>query len=307
MSPERQWSSPAKRLRLFWIFIILAVPLMVVMVAYAYGFRIDPNSNKILQTSALAIETTPSNAVVVLNNQPAANATPYISTLLPGQYTVVVQKSGYKPWQKQLLFEERKSVIFPDVLLFLDTSPVARDTTPNDPPAEYTSLIAVDDEIKELYRNNNWLRDTALRIIDGPWDVVVDTSTRTSYLVENLQDFAPDISFPAVVIDAEWTRDTVAVLATESELLVFHPSQKQSDVVHRQSQRILDVEWHVDGGYIFFSDDNGIYALELDDRDHRQLWQLSTLPSPTQLQLNARGDRISFISDRQWYDLQLYD
>ncbi len=286
---------------------------MVFVVAYALGYRFDLNSKKILQTTALAIETTPDNAVVLLNGQPATDPTPFISTLSPGQYAVAVQKNGYHSWKKQLQFEQGKSLIFPNVVLFKQGEPTPRDPLPSDPAAEYTPLTTVNKEMELLYRTQRWLGEDILRIITGPWDVVVDTSTRTSYIVEDSTRFSSALSYTAVFIDAEWMRDTTAVFASDFELLLFSPvlqtdqMQNRLNVIHRQSNRLLDVEWHPDGGYIFFSDASGLYALELDERDHRQLWQLSTLPSPTQLQVNTRGDELSFISNRQWYDLLLYD
>ena len=81
------------------VLFLIATPLLVL---YARGFKFDFNTRQIVKTGALVVKTEPTKADVFLNDKKQADPTPStIRFLLPGDYTVRVEKSDYQPWTKR--------------------------------------------------------------------------------------------------------------------------------------------------------------------------------------------------------------
>ncbi len=73
------------------------------LLLYLQGYRYNPSKGKVERTGAVAAETEPQGATLVLNGTVQQRPTPVTAQPLPpGDYDVVLQKTGYQTWHKRL-------------------------------------------------------------------------------------------------------------------------------------------------------------------------------------------------------------
>lgn len=81
------------------ILVSLFVLVVVLVIAYARGYRLNPQEGTITSTGILSINSSPKAAKILLNGV-LEGATDTNLTLPFGTYTVEVQKEGYTSWKK---------------------------------------------------------------------------------------------------------------------------------------------------------------------------------------------------------------
>ncbi|MEI6326965.1 MAG: PEGA domain-containing protein [Candidatus Roizmanbacteria bacterium] len=80
---------------------IVFVALLVGIVGYARGYRLDVSNTVITSTGLVAVTSTPRSAKVYVNSE-LKGITDLSLNLSPGTYTFTVVKEGYFPWQKTI-------------------------------------------------------------------------------------------------------------------------------------------------------------------------------------------------------------
>jgi len=134
-----------KKFRIFLIifftlaFIITAPPLIF----YAKGYQFDFRTHRLTKTGNLFIDSYPRDALVVVNGKTSIEHHWYdsllfykdifgmvkrqgttaslISNILPGQYSVEVQKNGYHSWNKKVEIKPNQTTSFQFIQLFLNS------------------------------------------------------------------------------------------------------------------------------------------------------------------------------------------
>ncbi len=96
----------------FYCLIAVFVLLGAYLVITAQGWVLDFKSMKIVETGALFLKYSPTDALVEINGE-RSNASPgllssgvFISKLVPGEYKVKVEKTNYLPWEKTFKVDE---------------------------------------------------------------------------------------------------------------------------------------------------------------------------------------------------------
>jgi hypothetical protein len=91
------------RFSLIGIGIIIFVIITPLLVFYARGFVFDVSNWHIVKTGALVVKTIPTKAEVYLDDKLQSALTPSsIRFLIPGDYNVRLEKTGYQSWTKRL-------------------------------------------------------------------------------------------------------------------------------------------------------------------------------------------------------------
>lgn len=289
---------------LFWVFIAISIPLAIAIVAYAAGYRFDKQTGSIVETSAIAIHTVPRQAQVLLNNELQSSTTPFIETLAPGEYTITVQKDGYRTWEKQMTISPGESLLFPEITLLAQSLPesVSNNEVANTQNETIRELSATE---KEYYESQQWKSVDTLRAIDGPTDLLIDEITDTTYFLTDLTAFDSGEALSLTVTDAEWLEHQL-LYTNGLELWVYDSKNKTSYLLLRQTALIHSVTWHPDANIIIYSDTNGIHALELDERDMRQRWTLvEGTESASNLSVLDRGKTLVYAIGDDYFELTL--
>ena len=85
------------RLLLFGLF----VAILILVITYARGYRLDVKKKLVTATGIIAISSSPKAAKVYVNGE-LKGVTDINITLPPGKYTIEVKKDGYMDWKKNI-------------------------------------------------------------------------------------------------------------------------------------------------------------------------------------------------------------
>jgi hypothetical protein len=89
---------------------------------------------------------------------------------------------------------------------------------------------------------------------------------------ESLEKIYEGINF------AYWNRSSNQLVFTnDNEILIFDPISKRTVLVLRSISQITSPILNAETGYIFFINENKVKAIELDDRDHRNIYTIIDL------------------------------
>jgi len=100
------------------LFVIVAfIGILVLVIAYARGYRLDFNNKALSSTGIIAVSAYPKAAKVYLNDELKGVTDLNMPSLLPGNYKVEVKKDGYTTWRKNITLKG-ELVESLDVLLF---------------------------------------------------------------------------------------------------------------------------------------------------------------------------------------------
>jgi hypothetical protein len=133
----------SKKIRdsIFIIFIVLFLVLTTVISLYATGYKFNLRwplrlNAFLVKTGMLVVSTEPTGAEIYLNDQPQTElslnvwsgnyaATPAkIKNVLPGDYTLRLEKSGYWPWQKKITIDSGQTTFVENINLFRNDLPI---------------------------------------------------------------------------------------------------------------------------------------------------------------------------------------
>ncbi len=112
----------------FIIIFLIATPLIVL---YTQGYRYNFQKGRVQKTGILKITSTPKKAEIWLNGiKFDSKETPAkIEYVLPGDYEIRLQKSGYYNWQKKLTVYENGTTFAENILLFKQVLPALISST----------------------------------------------------------------------------------------------------------------------------------------------------------------------------------
>lgn len=307
MNTSRQLQRPLKRSNIFWLFIILAAPLTALIIGYASGYKFDKETGSVIVTSVLSISVEPKDATIFINGKPETEQSPYMNNdIVPGEYTVQIKKVGYQSWQKQIRIEQDRSVIFSDVILFPDEQTLDIHTSTTEISVKKEGFKALPASVYEYYKQNGWDHPEKLVYVEGPVDLIVDPQQNVSYITSLHADAAPEDTerITARVLNAQWHDERMLLYNTGYELWTYdtHPDVEEfHQLLLRVSTPITAISWHPSGDYVLYADATGLYALELDPRDKRQAWKLSSVPNIDYISVSENGKHVEFRAESILY------
>jgi len=90
---------------------LTATPLVLF---FSFGYSYDFENHALLKTGAITVNTQPRGAVVTFDGKILDSTTPlHVKHLLPGQYTIKIQKDGYRDWEDVITVESRQVTEIP--------------------------------------------------------------------------------------------------------------------------------------------------------------------------------------------------
>lgn len=99
------------------------------------------------------------------------------------------------------------------------------------------------------------------------------------------------------VTDIGWDRTgQKLVFSNNHEVLVYDPLKLRSELILRSTTGIQNPTLNENTGYLFFMNENKIKAVELDGRDHRNIYELAEAPH-SHFMIDSEGSRLLIYSD----------
>jgi len=130
----------SNRLRkiLFFLFVVSFFTITPLVMLYAAGYKLNLSSRRVEKTGVLNIETLPRGAAIYLNGDLRTNAnlagifgdsepitTPAkIKNLLPGEYAVRLELSGYWDWERKIKINSGEAANLDEIVLIRKDLPL---------------------------------------------------------------------------------------------------------------------------------------------------------------------------------------
>lgn len=96
-----------------------------ILIMYSIGYRIDWNNRSIVETGVISIDAQPKDATVYLSGMKIDKKLPIrITNRIPGTYTLKIEKTGYKTWEKTIDIKSKQTTYIKDINLLRDRLPV---------------------------------------------------------------------------------------------------------------------------------------------------------------------------------------
>ncbi|MDO8633362.1 MAG: PEGA domain-containing protein, partial [Candidatus Wildermuthbacteria bacterium] len=176
-----------QRTFLFFTAAILFFATTPAVVLYSQGWRLDWDHKTLTHTGGLYVRVNPPRASVFLNDSFVKRTdfffdSAFITNLLPGEYSLRVEKEGYIPWKKTLsvqssqVTEAKEVILFPENIAFQTLFSSIKNMWPSPNASLYIFQKQIDSKNWELISwNSQNKKETVL---------LFETSNNTS--IENI-------------------------------------------------------------------------------------------------------------------------
>jgi WD40 repeat protein len=95
----------------------------------------------------------------------------------------------------------------------------------------------------------------------------------------------------------DWINEKILLYYDDYEIWLYDFNAHKQTLLTRFSKQIDSIQWHPDYNYLFIAAYDGIYTLELDNREKRNITQLSAIENPKFLQINKDGTMLDFYAE----------
>ncbi|MDP3985669.1 MAG: PEGA domain-containing protein [bacterium] len=221
------------RILIFYTFFLLFLIAAPVLLLYTSGYRYNFNRGRLEQVGALLLKSTPRGATIVLNGNPAVEATPALLQLPQNEYQIEIKKDGHRSWSKTLSVRSQETTFAEDIVLWKE---------------------AAAETIFEIPHTQSWispnLRFIILKTLSDKNDFLLYDTTLS---VETLLPF-------------ETEPEEIQFSPSGNSLLVFHPSppgtirpfsvirletQKPVPLAHSEIAKFESVRWGDTDGTLY--------------------------------------------------------
>ena len=177
-----------------------------------------------------------------------------------------------------------KSIVFSDIVLFYKT-PIVKEVVDSESATNFSfefgrietvesPVTATSDDATYILEKGFTNLDTLRFISGGSKTLLVDQKNDRTYIVDSLKDENYDTWIEGAVTDVEWVEKNSFLYATGTDLWLYRVDTRNQDLIVRGSQVITSLGTHHSGQYFYYTTESGLYAVEYDSRDKRQIWNL---------------------------------
>lgn len=96
------------RIRVMVGYVLMGVLISLgtfILLLQAYGFDVDRKTGEVIQNGLVFVDSAPNGATIKINNQIQSDKTNTRLALPGGDYTVKIEKDGYRSWQRSFRLE----------------------------------------------------------------------------------------------------------------------------------------------------------------------------------------------------------
>jgi len=237
---------------LFYSAVAVFLILSYIIILYAQGYKYSFSENRFFKTGAVYLKVN-TDADVYLNDKFLGNTSFFgnsyrIEGLLPGDYTIRVQKNDYSTWQKSADVNEGFVNEFSKILLL---------------PKDEKGLEELDKEIALIFKPSPSPMPTpSVEPFAIKKGVLSSTAEMPEKLAENVKGFIVSKDKNKL---AWWTANEVWVMWLNDAN--YQPYHKKGDkeLITRFSTQIKKAAWFRDDDHLIV-DSNGYKLLEIDTR-----------------------------------------
>lgn len=248
----------------FFLFFFIVSPLLLL---YASGFRYDFKRGTLLRTGNIFIEANEvKDATVYIDDKPydeLLDKKLFLKNLIPGEYTVRIEKDGYTTWEKKLRVEGKLTTFLKDVVLFLTSKPVELTRGPitdyiTSPDHNFIAFVRSNAGVPEVWLYNiEYNEEQLVYRVSGDIQPTVSWAKSSNQLMIRLPDHAliyrtsisPFLEIANIPIDknisASWDEisDSTILLSSNLEINRFDLIAKKTETILKADagEKITDI------------------------------------------------------------------
>lgn len=134
--------------------------------------------------------------------------------------------------------------------------------------------------------------------LDAPYLLIHAENAGRLYLIDPQNPGQPLVDLPGANAKMRWNRDGELELLAWNEFEIWRANTARGvvELLRRQSEPIVTADWYPLGEYILFATEKTIAALELDDRDERNVTNLVSIDNGQikNFAITASGKKLYF-------------
>jgi hypothetical protein len=136
---------------------------------------------------------------------------------------------------------------------------------------------------------------------------IIDANSQKLSIIETNLPWSNNYNIdtlPSSITLSQWINNDELLTASNFEIAVYNTKDKSEKLLTRVSSRIQNVFWHPSKNYVIFVTDQGVYALELDNRDRYNITRLLDQAGIQDAYMDQAGENLYFIAQlgsRQGY------
>jgi len=231
------------------------------IIMYSQGYRFDIKKMKFLETGGIYIKTTPSDAIVTIDNDYKNRTSGFskdvlIQNLLPENHNIKIEKENYYSWEKTLEVKEKKVTEAKYIILFPDEMP----------------FTSIDNDVKNFYPfpdNNRILLLTVSNELlsydsEKKETQKILSKTQTPY---NIYDISFSATGKRALIKTSTGLHYLLNTETSTISLIKSMSSKTQNVVFDSNNE----------GNFFYQSNNLIYRINADKQTTSRLFKKDTV------------------------------
>ncbi len=267
---------------LLFVFIAAFLITAPIVVLYTAGYRYNLETNRIVQTGLFYVTSLPKEATILVDGKERDETPGFVKRVLPGNYTLEIQKEGYYSWSKDLPISSRETTFVEDVVLFLEAVPtnlISEDIITATVAPDQTTLAYV-------VREPSWLE---------LW--TYDTEEAKPTLLYRTSDITADS------LTVTWSSDSTRLLiaqtlgTTTDYILLDKTGRTRLDLEDIASSSVLDAWWHPsDESALFFTTYSGTFLYRTLTETINEIYPrpaLATLNEGQAVIIEESGDKMS--------------
>jgi len=306
--------SQKTRTILFYIFVFLFFILTPTISFYASGYKLGSGMN-LEKTGILIVDTEPESASIYINGEIQQDfvskmlkankgylTTPQkIKNLLPGEYTIKMEKDGYWPWEKRLAIKPGESTFAEDVVLFKKSLPIlvnGANSNNNQILSDKNNIIYINDENLVVSKDENIFSQKLAQKISVPGllspekNKIITGNYIYNLYENNSTPLSLDKLLGSKAQNVQWgENDNEILFLNNGSLYLFNISNNQTASINssKNSQAYL-----VKKGYIYNIANNATGSeLEVIESSKNEIIKKISLPNSEYAFLNIDNELIN--------------
>ncbi len=254
-------------------FILAFFILAPVLLFYASGYRLDFKRYQIIKTGTLFIEAKDiKKANLYLNEklyEKQFDEKMFIYNLIPGEYTIKLEKDGFHPWQKKSVINSSMTTFVKDAILFKNEVP----------------LQLVDGKIINFSLSPDWQKIIYI-IANEPFDefYLYDIATnQKTFLYRTASQERP--------IDLAWAPSSKKILTHYDTNYVILDSQNNNNLAVNEITKFnpANVVWDNGSDNVLYAQyQNSLYNIDLFGKNLEKIYTAETGKLSTEFLINGK-------------------
>ncbi|HLN19418.1 MAG TPA: hypothetical protein VK255_04600 [Patescibacteria group bacterium] len=263
----------------FWTLVVIFFIAAPAIILNARGYRFDSSRGVFVYSGTITVKSNPQTVNINLNGQPASsqvsriNNSHNISGLLPGDYEIVANLPGFKPWNKKTDIHSGLASEFWNVLLIKENY---ERTNYQDTAGIEKFYVSPKDDFIATVNNQDGLKIGIFNISDKKMNAdfpISDWKFIDDERKENIE-WSPDEKYISVPVQKENQVKDVKKKSTVIEkrynYFIINPNDKISFNLNEllEKENIYDVRWDPkDKNYVFFLEGQNLWRANVIDKN----------------------------------------